>query len=54
MLGALDYLTSFPWGCTEQTLSSFVPNLVVLRAMSEMQIAPTERLHALDRQVATG
>ncbi len=54
MLGALDYLTSFPWGCTEQTLSSFVPNLVVLRAMAEMQISPTERLQALDRQVDDG
>ena len=54
MLGALDYLTSFPWGCTEQTLSSFVPNLVVMRALSQLQIAPTERLQALDRQVADG
>ena len=47
MFGALDYLTSYPWGCTEQTLSSFVPNLVVLRAMSQMGLAPTERLRAL-------
>ena len=54
MLGALDYLTSFPWGCTEQTLSSFVPNLVVLRALSEMQLQPTERLRSLDRQVSDG
>jgi uncharacterized protein YfaS (alpha-2-macroglobulin family) len=54
MLGALDYLTSFPWGCTEQTLSSFVPNLVVLRAMGSMQLTPTERLQSLDRQVADG
>ena len=29
MLGALDFLTSYPYGCTEQTLSSFVPNLLV-------------------------
>jgi hypothetical protein len=35
-------------------LSSFVPNLVVLRALSEMQIAPAERLQALDRQVDDG
>ena len=26
MLGALDFLTSYPYGCTEQTLSSFLPN----------------------------
>ncbi|MFN7983706.1 MAG: MG2 domain-containing protein [Vicinamibacterales bacterium] len=54
MLGALDYLTSFPWGCTEQTLSSFVPNLVVLHALGDMNITPTERLRSLDRQVADG
>ncbi|MEP7305471.1 MAG: MG2 domain-containing protein [Acidobacteriota bacterium] len=54
MLGALDYLTSFPWGCTEQTLSSFVPNLVVLRAMSQMGVTPTARLEALGRQVDDG
>lgn len=54
MLGALDYLTSFPWGCTEQTLSSFVPNLTVLRALSGMQLSPTERMQSLDRQVSDG
>jgi uncharacterized protein YfaS (alpha-2-macroglobulin family) len=54
MLGALDYLTSFPYGCTEQTLSSFVPNLVVLRALTEMQLSPTERMRVLDRQVSDG
>ncbi len=54
MLGALDYLTSFPWGCTEQTLSSFVPDLVVMKALSQLQIAPAERMQALDRQVADG
>lgn len=54
MLSALDYLTSYPYGCTEQTLSSFVPNLVVLRALEQLKIAPTERLRALDRQVSDG
>jgi len=51
MLGALDYLTSYPWGCTEQTVSGFVPNLVVLRAFKEMNVAPPERLQSLDRTV---
>jgi uncharacterized protein YfaS (alpha-2-macroglobulin family) len=54
MLGALDYLTSYPWGCTEQTLSSFVPNLVVLKALGEMQIQPAERLTSLDGHVGDG
>jgi uncharacterized protein YfaS (alpha-2-macroglobulin family) len=54
LLGALDYLTSFPYGCTEQTLSSFLPNVVVTRALTDLKLAPTERLSVLDRQVADG
>ncbi|HEX7486222.1 MAG TPA: MG2 domain-containing protein [Vicinamibacterales bacterium] len=54
MLGALDFLTSYPYGCTEQTLSSFLPNLLVTRALNQLNIAPAERLQALDRQVSEG
>jgi uncharacterized protein YfaS (alpha-2-macroglobulin family) len=54
LLGALDYLTSFPYGCTEQTLSSFLPNLLVLRALAELDLAPAERMRALDRMAADG
>jgi uncharacterized protein YfaS (alpha-2-macroglobulin family) len=54
LLGAVDFLTSYPYGCTEQTLSSFLPNLLVTRAMTELKLAPTERLSALDRQVSSG
>ncbi len=54
LLGALDFLTSYPYGCTEQTLSSFLPNLLVMRALDQLKIAPAERLQALDRQVSEG
>lgn len=54
LLGALDFLTSYPYGCTEQTLSSFLPNLLVTRALTELKLAPTERLGALDRQISSG
>ncbi|MGH9387912.1 MAG: alpha-2-macroglobulin family protein, partial [Vicinamibacterales bacterium] len=54
VLGALDFLTSYPYGCTEQTLSSFLPNLLVTRTLTELKLAPTERLSALDRQVTSG
>ncbi len=54
MLGALDFLTKYPYGCTEQTISSFLPNLLVTRALTELKLAPTERLSALDRQVSSG
>jgi hypothetical protein len=54
MLGALDFLTSYPYGCTEQILSSFVPGLLVSRTLQQLGLAPTERLSALDRQVTAG
>ena len=36
MLGSLEFLTNYPYGCTEQTLSSFLPNLVVRSAMKDL------------------
>jgi uncharacterized protein YfaS (alpha-2-macroglobulin family) len=54
VLGALDFLTGYPYGCTEQTVSSFLPNLLVTRALTELKLTPTERLSALDRQVSAG
>jgi uncharacterized protein YfaS (alpha-2-macroglobulin family) len=54
LLGALDYLTDYPYGCTEQTVSSFLPNLLVTRSLTELKLLPTERLSALDRQVSAG
>jgi uncharacterized protein YfaS (alpha-2-macroglobulin family) len=53
-LGALDFLTSYPYGCTEQTLSSFLPTLVVARTMAQLKLQPTERLTLVDRQVTAG
>lgn len=54
ILGALDYLASYPYGCTEQTLSSFVPNLAARRTLTEMGLPLTEGLKSLDRQVTEG
>ena len=54
MLGALDFLTGYPYGCTEQTLSSFLPNLVVNRALAQLGLPRTEALSTLDRQVSAG
>ncbi len=38
MLGSLEYLTSYPYGCTEQTMSSFLPDVVVARALRELRL----------------
>ena len=35
---ALDYLTSYPWGCTEQTMSSFLPDLIVSQAVNKLNL----------------
>lgn len=54
MLGALDDLIAYPYGCTEQTVSSFVPNLLVLRTLASMQLSPTERMTMLPRMTRDG
>jgi alpha-2-macroglobulin len=39
LFSALSYLTSYPYGCTEQTMSSFLPNLVVADALKKLNLA---------------
>jgi len=36
LFSALDYLTSFPYGCVEQTMSSFLPNIIVRQAVRDL------------------
>ena len=36
LFSALDYLTSFPYGCTEQTMSSFLPNVIVSQTLQRL------------------
>jgi len=38
LFSALDYLTTFPYGCTEQTMSSFLPNLIVAQAAKQLHL----------------
>jgi len=35
---AIDYLTSYPYGCAEQTMSSFLPDVFVERALSKLNV----------------
>ena len=39
MLEALPYLVEYPYGCTEQTTSRFLPAVVVARTLREMNIS---------------
>ncbi|MGH9764498.1 MAG: alpha-2-macroglobulin family protein, partial [Blastocatellia bacterium] len=54
LFGALDYLTSYPYGCTEQTMSSFLPNVVVFRALKEVQSASIQSGNNLALKVGRG
>jgi uncharacterized protein YfaS (alpha-2-macroglobulin family) len=38
LFNAVDYLTTFPYGCTEQTMSSFLPNVIVRQSVSALGV----------------
>ncbi|RXH58616.1 alpha-2-macroglobulin family protein [Granulicella sibirica] len=38
LFGALDYLSTFPYGCTEQTMSSFLPNILIADATKKLSL----------------
>lgn len=54
MFGALDYLTSYPYGCTEQTMSSFLPNIVVAQALKEVKGTTIRATNNLGQKVQRG
>ena len=54
IFGALDYLTSFPYGCTEQTMSSFLPNVIVSQALKELQLKSRIDPAVLQKKVKAG
>ncbi|HSE48614.1 MAG TPA: MG2 domain-containing protein [Terriglobales bacterium] len=54
IFGALDYLTQYPYGCTEQTMSSFLPNIVVSKAMTELKLEDTINTPELKKKIAAG
>ncbi|HEU0140448.1 MAG TPA: MG2 domain-containing protein [Bryobacteraceae bacterium] len=54
IFGALEYLTSYPYGCTEQTMSSFLPNVLVSRAASELGLRSSIDADELAKKVRAG
>src|SRR5262249_12455933 len=38
MLDALPYLADYPYGCVEQTMSRFLPSVVVARTLSDLGV----------------
>ncbi len=54
LLSALEYLTTFPYGCVEQTMSSFLPNVVVARTVADLRLPPLPHPEQLERKVNAG
>lgn len=42
MLDALPYLIDYPYGCTEQTMSRFLPAVITAKTLREMGLKPEE------------
>ncbi len=54
LLGALEYLLEYPYGCSEQLMSGLLPNLVVAEAMRKLNLETAADRKQLDRNVKDG
>jgi uncharacterized protein YfaS (alpha-2-macroglobulin family) len=48
LLNGLEYLTGYPYGCVEQTMSRALPNAVVGRAAGQLGVGGPEMQARLD------
>ena len=51
LLDGLDYLEHFPYECTEQTVSRFLPNLFTMQALEAAGVEDSELQQQLDEQL---
>ncbi|HEY1404030.1 MAG TPA: hypothetical protein VGB05_07895, partial [Pyrinomonadaceae bacterium] len=54
LLGALDYLTGFPYGCVEQTMSQFLPTVIVANTLKEVEQASIRDTNNINKKVNKG
>ncbi|MEA3308891.1 MAG: alpha-2-macroglobulin family protein, partial [Chloroflexota bacterium] len=54
MLNGLTYLENYPYGCTEQLVSRFLPNLLTYRALQELELVEPELAERLPGLVREG
>jgi uncharacterized protein YfaS (alpha-2-macroglobulin family) len=52
LLPALRYLTTYPYGCTEQTMSSYLPNVIVMETLSKLKGAGVDEADVLAKMQA--
>lgn len=51
---AAAYLATYPWGCVEQTMSSFLPNVILTQVIEAGGLSRPELLAELDDMVMAG
>ena len=54
LMSALDFLATYPYGCVEQTMSSFLPNILVTKAVKDLGLAPPAASMELEKKIAAG
>ena len=54
LLSALDFLATYPYGCVEQTMSSFLPNILVTKAIKDLGLTPPAASTDLEAKIAAG
>ncbi len=54
VISSLEYLAEFPYGCAEQTMSRFLPNLVASRALRDLGIKNAALEKKLPEHISAG
>lgn len=47
MLDALPYLIDYPYGCTEQTMSRFLPAVITAKTLRDLGLKPEDAMHKI-------
>lgn len=54
LFGALDYLTGYPYGCTEQTMSRFLPTVIVAQTLKDVKTSSISDKNNINAKVQAG
>ncbi|MCC2668161.1 MAG: alpha-2-macroglobulin domain protein [Armatimonadetes bacterium] len=54
ILGSLDYLATFPYGCVEQTMSGFLPDVVLSQSLRDLHLDRPKLAKSLPEMTTAG